>query len=108
MAHLSQGCRLERAAMTADDAARRAVSGAAGGLSQVGRIGMADVERLEAATGVFRALDYQYGGGSCRDAVHAQLSWAKQLLRAGGVEAVKARFQVALADLHNLVGWTSF
>ena len=94
--------------MTADDAARRAVSGVAGGLSPVGRIGMAEVERLEAATGVFRALDYQYGGGSCRDAVHAQLSWGEQLLRAEGIDAVKARFEVALADLHNLSGWTSF
>ena len=94
--------------MTADDAARRAVSGVAGGLSPVGRIGMADVERLEAATGVFRALDYQYGGGSCRDAVHAQLCWGEQLLRAEGIDAVKDRFEVALADLHNLAGWTWF
>ena len=94
--------------MTANDAARRTVSGAAGGLSPMGRIGMADVERLAAATGVFRALDYQYGGGSCRDAVHAQLSWGEQLLRAKGIDAVKARFTVALADLHNLSGWASF
>src|SRR5437588_3915392 len=108
MAHLSQGCRLERAAMTADDAARRAVSGVAGGLSPVGRIGMAEVKRLEAATGVFRALDYQYGGGFCRDAVHAQLSWGEQQLRAEGIDAVKDRFEVALADLHNLAGWTCF
>ncbi|TML96798.1 MAG: transcriptional regulator, partial [Actinobacteria bacterium] len=69
---------------------------------------MADVKRLEAATGVFRALDYQYGGGACRDAVHAQLCWGEQLLRAEGIDAVKDRFEVALADLHNLAGWTWF
>ena len=39
-------------------------------------IGMADVKQVEAATRAMRALDYQFGGGACRDAVVAQLSWA--------------------------------
>lgn len=94
--------------MTADVAASVPLSGSGGGPPPVGRIGMADVKRLEAAIGVFRALDYQYGGGSCRGAVHAQLCWGEQLLRAEGIEVVKDRFQVALADLHNLAGWTCF
>ncbi|MGH3515941.1 MAG: helix-turn-helix domain-containing protein [Haloechinothrix sp.] len=73
-----------------------------------GRIGMADVRQVEAATRALRALDYQYGGGFCRDAVVAQLSWGRQMLGASGTEQVKSRLYVALADLHNVAGWTSF
>jgi transcriptional regulator with XRE-family HTH domain len=73
-----------------------------------GRIGMTDVRQVEAATRALRSLDYQYGGGFCRDAVVAQLSWGQQMLSASGTEVVKQRLHVALADLHNLAGWTSF
>jgi transcriptional regulator with XRE-family HTH domain/tetratricopeptide (TPR) repeat protein len=73
-----------------------------------GRIGMTDVRQVEAATRALRSLDYQYGGGFCRDAVVAQLSWGQQMLGATGTELVKQRLHVALADLYNLAGWTSF
>lgn len=73
-----------------------------------GRIGITDVRQVEAATRALRSLDYQYGGGFCRDAVVAQLSWGQQMLTASGTEHVKQRLHVALADLHNLAGWTSF
>lgn len=73
-----------------------------------GRIGITDVRQVEAATRALRALDYQYGGGFCRDAVVAQLSWGQQMLQASGSEGVKSRLYVALADLHSLAGWTSF
>lgn len=73
-----------------------------------GRIGMTDVRQVEAATRALRALDFQYGGGFCRDAVVAQLSWGQQLLGACGSQPVKERLFVALADLQNLAGWTSF
>jgi transcriptional regulator with XRE-family HTH domain/tetratricopeptide (TPR) repeat protein len=73
-----------------------------------GRIGMTDVRQVEAATRALRSLDYQYGGGFCRDAVVAQLSWGQQMLGASGADHVKKRLHVALADLHNLAGWTSF
>ncbi len=73
-----------------------------------GRIGMTDVRQVEAATRALRALDYQYGGGSCRDAVVAQLSWGQQMLGASSTDVVRQRLFVALADLHNLAGWTSF
>ncbi|SHE65070.1 helix-turn-helix transcriptional regulator [Streptoalloteichus hindustanus] len=72
------------------------------------RIGFTDVRQVEAATRALRALDYQYGGGFCRDAVVAQLSWAQQLLQASAQERVKDRLYVALADLHGLAGWTAF
>jgi tetratricopeptide (TPR) repeat protein len=72
------------------------------------RIGAADVRRVQDLTAAFRAVDYQYGGGSCRDAVIAMLSWGHQLLAASGRDAVRTGLHVAVADLHNLAGWTSF
>ncbi len=71
-------------------------------------IGMVDVKQVEAATRAMRALDYQFGGGACRDAVVAQLSWAQRLLGASSKEEVRQRLFRALADLQNLAGWTTF
>ncbi|HEY6423897.1 MAG TPA: helix-turn-helix transcriptional regulator [Pseudonocardiaceae bacterium] len=71
-------------------------------------IGMTDVKQVEAATRAMRALDYQFGGGACRDAVVAQLSWAQRLLAASGRDVVRLRLFRALADLQNLAGWTTF
>jgi hypothetical protein len=71
-------------------------------------IGMTDVWHVEAVTRAMRVLDYQFGGGACRDAVVAQLSWAQRLLSASSTDAVRARLFRALADMQNLAGWTSF
>lgn len=72
------------------------------------RIGGADVHRLEAATEAFRALDYRHGGGSCRDAVEALVPYAELMLLGVVQEPTVPRLCTAVADLHNLVGWTSF
>jgi tetratricopeptide (TPR) repeat protein len=72
------------------------------------RIGEADVRRLEAATQAFRALDYRHGGGSCRDAVEALVPYAELMLLGVVREPALPRLCTAVADLHNLVGWTSF
>ncbi|GAA2821513.1 helix-turn-helix transcriptional regulator [Saccharopolyspora taberi] len=72
------------------------------------RIGMTDVQQIQAATKALRDLDYRYGGGTCRDAVVAQLSWAQQLLEATATEQVRRKLFVSLADMHSLAGWTSF
>ncbi|AWS41604.1 helix-turn-helix transcriptional regulator [Streptosporangium sp. 'caverna'] len=72
------------------------------------RIGMADVEQVETVTRTLRALDYKHGGGVCRDAVVAQLAWSQRLLHATCTEKVALRLHEALADQHNLAGWTSF
>jgi transcriptional regulator with XRE-family HTH domain len=72
------------------------------------RIGMTDVKQVEAATRAMRALDYQFGGGACRDAVIAQLSWAQRLLGASSTDEVRKRLFRALGDLQNLAGWTTF
>jgi transcriptional regulator with XRE-family HTH domain/tetratricopeptide (TPR) repeat protein len=73
-----------------------------------GRVGLSDVRQIEASTKALRGLDYQYGGGACRDAVMAQLSWAQRMLDASCVDPVRPRLFTAVADLHNLAGWTSF
>lgn len=71
------------------------------------RVGLVDVEQLEALTGSLRTVDYQYGGGACRHALLAHLTWANELLNADATEAVRRRLQLAVADAHNLAGWTS-
>jgi transcriptional regulator with XRE-family HTH domain len=72
------------------------------------KIGDVEVEQVETVTQSLRALDYRYGGGVCRDAVVAQLAWSQHLLRATCSEKVGRRLHRALADQHNLAGWTSF
>ena len=72
------------------------------------RIGGTDVRRLEAATEAFRALDYRHGGGSCRDAVETLVPYAELMLLGVVREPTLPRLCTAVADLHNLVGWTSF
>lgn len=73
-----------------------------------GRIGMSDVKQVEASTKALRALDYQYGGGACRDAVVAQLSWGQRLISAETTDMTRKNLFRALADLQNLAGWTTF
>jgi transcriptional regulator with XRE-family HTH domain len=72
------------------------------------RIALSDVERLAAITEQLRAADRQFGGGSCRDAVLAQLTWASQLLRARADQPTTEALHRAVADLHLLAGWASF
>lgn len=73
-----------------------------------GRIGVTDVQRIEDANRAFRALDYQYGGGTCHDAVVGYLPRGLRMLGAYATGLVMDRLCVAVADLHNLAGWTSF
>lgn len=68
----------------------------------------ADVSHVQHMTRVLRALDYQHGGGSCREAVVAQARYARMLLAANCDDEVRTKLQLVVADLHNLAGWTSF
>jgi len=72
--------------------------------------GATDVARLEAATRTLRALDYEHGGGACVSAVLAQLDTGRRMLAEAGSGSGSGEqgLRVALADLHNLAGWTSF
>ena len=80
---------------------------AAGPTPVPARIGMGDVDQVRQATAALRALDYRHGGGSCREAAIAQLTWSGRLLDSEGTDEVGRQLRIALADLHNLVGWTS-
>src|SRR5256714_776258 len=73
-----------------------------------GRVGRSDVERIEDTTRALRALDYQYGGGACQAAVVGYLPWGRRMLAGDATSLVMDRLCVAVADLHNLAGWTSF
>ncbi|WP_215544493.1 tetratricopeptide repeat protein [Amycolatopsis sp. CA-230715] len=68
----------------------------------------ATVVALQAATREFRALDYRHGGGACFDAISVLLRYAETLLRSTTSADTMDQFCVALADLHNLAGWTRF
>jgi transcriptional regulator with XRE-family HTH domain len=72
------------------------------------RIGRTDIEQIEKTTLALRAMDHQYGGGACRDAILAQARWVGLLLGVEAGEGIRHRLHVTLADLHNLAGWTSF
>lgn len=72
------------------------------------RLGMSDVEQLEAQTRALRAVDYQCGGGMCRDAVIVRIYWGHEMLGMSATDPVKERLFSAVADLHNLAGWTCF
>lgn len=68
----------------------------------------ADVEQLETLARTWRGEDYRYGGGSCRDAILGYLNSNTTLLATPATEPVRIALRVALADLHNLAGWTCF
>lgn len=72
------------------------------------RISWSDVRRVEDAIHRCRAVDYQRGGGACRTEVLAELDSVGPLLDAQGDEEVRTRMRAAVADLHNLAGWTAF
>ncbi|MGW5315511.1 helix-turn-helix domain-containing protein [Nocardia thailandica] len=71
-------------------------------------IGQTDIDRMTSLTAAMRTLDYQFGGGACRDAIAAQVRWSQQLLNSDGSERTHQQLRSALADMHNLAAWTSF
>lgn len=73
-----------------------------------GRVGMSDVVRVERGIRKLRALDYRSGGGSCSQAVRRSLREFEGMLDRADGDTVRERLSVAIADLHNLAGWTSF
>jgi transcriptional regulator with XRE-family HTH domain len=72
-----------------------------------GRIGMTDVQQMEAATRTLRSRS-QHWDRFCHDALVEQLFWGQEMLNSHCTEVVRRRLNVAIADLHNLAGWTSF
>ncbi|WP_199742991.1 tetratricopeptide repeat protein [Nocardia stercoris] len=69
---------------------------------------LTDVSGVQGFTAAMRKLDYRFGGGSVRDAVIAHVRYAEGLLTADYTDGVGPQLHSAVADLHNLAGWTSF
>jgi tetratricopeptide (TPR) repeat protein len=63
---------------------------------------------MRTLTEVMKRVHHARGGGACRDAVAGQVRWTQQLLLADASDDVRRELMVALADQHNLAGWTSF
>ncbi len=72
------------------------------------RVVAADIEALEAFTEGLRAADYQHGGRRSRVAAVGRLPSALALLELPGTARVTRALRTAVADLHNVAGWTSF
>ncbi len=75
-----------------------------------GRVGSADVERIEATTAAFRDWDNRWGGGLSRAAVIGQLQWLVATAKGSIVasEAVRRRLLVATSDLASLGAWVHY
>lgn len=72
------------------------------------KIGLVHVKHLRAMTAALRAVDYRYGGGSCRTQVQALLSWCDKAFAYSTSDAARRGFRCAIAELHALAGWTAF
>jgi transcriptional regulator with XRE-family HTH domain len=73
------------------------------------RIGLADVERIEATTSAFRDWDNRWGGGLSKAAIVGQLQWLVATNKSAlASEAVQRRLLVATADLANLGAWIHY
>jgi hypothetical protein len=71
------------------------------------RITEFDVEIVRQSTQLHRRLQHAAGGQSCRTAAVALAAWAEGLLRRPATDdTVEAALCAAVAELHNLVGWT--
>lgn len=70
------------------------------------RIDQTDITRVRELTALLWALEQNHGGGAALDAATGALSSARALLDAGARGQVMALAQIAVADLHCLVGWS--
>src|ERR1043165_9193050 len=73
-----------------------------------GHVGVTDVERVEAGTAGYRAMDYRLGGRSCRQAVLEHVAGIRPLPGAPAPARTPPRLYTAVGDAHNLAGWTCF
>jgi hypothetical protein len=72
------------------------------------RIGTADVARLDAITALYRATDYECGGGLLYVEVGRFAEAASALLSRPRAGATRERLLVSVACARQLAGWTAF
>ncbi|WP_157440381.1 helix-turn-helix domain-containing protein [Actinokineospora inagensis] len=71
------------------------------------RVGHTEVDQLRELTRVLWTQEQKLGGGAVRDAVIAQLGWARGLLKATHTDDVDHQLRATLSDLLALAGWAS-
>lgn len=71
------------------------------------RIGMADVEALEATVSRLGVLDREAGGMAARESLAATATAAERLTSVTASREVAERLQGALSEAHRLAGWAS-
>ncbi len=71
------------------------------------RVGRSEVQALRQLTTMLWEQEKQLGGNTVRDAVVAQLGWARSLLRSTHSDEIGKQLYAGLADLLSLAGWAS-
>ncbi|GAA3036794.1 helix-turn-helix domain-containing protein [Actinokineospora globicatena] len=71
------------------------------------RVGATEVGQLRDLTHMLWAQERALGGGAMREAVIAQLGWARGLLRASHTDVVGRALRAEMSDLLALAGWAS-
>lgn len=72
------------------------------------RIGVADIDAIEAITDSFRRSEYAHGGGLCYTAAVAHLHQVRLLDDSLCSSEVRARLLVATAELASRAGWMAY
>lgn len=72
------------------------------------RLGNADIDAIEAVSDGFRRWDLAHGGGLCRSAALGQLHQVAALDDVLCTPYVRARLQVATAELASMAGWLAY
>ena len=72
------------------------------------RVGLHDVQRIEATTRAFRDWDHLYGGGLSRAAVVAQFRHVLGMHEASVTPAVRVALHHATAELGSLAAWMTY
>jgi transcriptional regulator with XRE-family HTH domain len=75
-------------------------------LLQPTRVTEETILEMRRVTAALRAIDTRYGGGACRAAAAAHLSWARPLLD-HTPSALRRPLSAAVAEVHALIGWTA-
>jgi hypothetical protein len=69
------------------------------------RVGAAEVAQVRAFTGQLRTMGQQWGYGVVLDAAHGYAGYARGMLRSRAGDEVHRDLQIALGELHALIGW---
>lgn len=72
------------------------------------RVGMADVEAVEAAADAYMGFDLARSGDLAATVAHSSLKWSTQLLAREMTESTRERLSSAVALLADRLGWSTY